>query len=280
MTGWKVRNNMKALEWKRMSLQTLVCSGLLGIYLLRFPDALTLYFQLLFVCISSIFVSTIVESKVKLSGSINSVTINLVVFFLFYLLGNSLEGDLRLEIIEGIKPDLSEEAGGGGTSRVLTSMVIGFGGMEFLFIYGFNAIFAYAKYLPEFRKNEVSTGVEAGQNNQEIASQLNKFSVKQGGKLQFISYDEIQYVEASGNYINVFSSGKKYTLRAPLQDWLSNAKKSHLLRVHRSFVINTNAIKELSSNSDGQYSVILNSGDSVKVGKQYKASLFEYLGLK
>ncbi len=269
---------MRLPERKRIGIQILACVAVLGLYLLRYDGAMLLYFELLAVCVLSIFVSTLIESRIRLSGILNSVSANLVMAFIFFAVGSLLSEQLTLEVIESVKPENIESNGPGGPSKVVTAAMIGFGGWEFLMIYTINSVLAYAKYLPEFRKkddlNEL-TNVDL----KPASNSIDRFSVKQGGKLHFIHFDRIHYIEASGNYINIFSDGKKYTLRESLQEWLQKAGKDNLLRIHRSFVINTNFIKELSSNSDGQYSVILDSGDTVKIGKQYKAELFEFLGL-
>jgi len=58
--------------------------------------------------------------------------------------------------------------------------------------------------------------------------------------------NEIEYIKSDGNYIEVFSNGKKHLLRLPLEGFLEKLP-SNFMRVHRSYAINCNLISAVNS---------------------------------
>jgi DNA-binding LytR/AlgR family response regulator len=110
-------------------------------------------------------------------------------------------------------------------------------------------------------------------------SSATKFSIRQGGKIYLLKYSDVLYAEASGNHINVYAEGQKFVTRRSIADWLSEANQDYLLRVHRSYVVNIAFIKELVLSSDGLPTICLEGGQSIKIGKQYKAETYKKIGI-
>lgn len=183
---------------------------------------------------------------------------------LFFIAGNYFSDNLRFEVIESVVVESVEPDG--SEAQAIGIRVFEYSGWEFLWIYLVNGAFAYAGYL------RLNQGSELSEFSKEV------FKVKLGNKLHFLPFKDIEFIEASGNYIHVYSDKKKYTSRMAIQDLLNQADKSYLMRIHRSFAINVNQIRELVANGDGHV-VVLTNGSEVKVGKNYKEALFSHLGI-
>ncbi|MTI21969.1 response regulator transcription factor [Fulvivirga sp. RKSG066] len=71
--------------------------------------------------------------------------------------------------------------------------------------------------------------------------------VRNGGMLVKLKFNDIAYIEADGNYSNIFASDKKYVVRYILKDLESKLTDYQFARVHKSFLINLNAIEAIDS---------------------------------
>jgi DNA-binding LytR/AlgR family response regulator len=75
----------------------------------------------------------------------------------------------------------------------------------------------------------------------------NKLFIKDGYSTHVININEIVYIESEGNYINIFTSGKKYLSRQNMESVLLDLDSNDFLKIHRSYIINLNKVKKYSS---------------------------------
>lgn len=95
------------------------------------------------------------------------------------------------------------------------------------------------------------------------------FFVKSSGQQHRINFDEILYVESLKDYVNIKTENQEYIILDTLKS-LENQLPEFFLRIHKSFIVNLNKIKSLSSKK-----VILNSDHEVPVGEIYRACFLE-----
>lgn len=87
--------------------------------------------------------------------------------------------------------------------------------------------------------------------------------VKSDKKIIKINLDKIQYVEAYGNYIKIYTDQMILTPQT-LSDFLEKLP-SHFLRIHKSFIINFNALKLIDGNQ-----ILLQNNTKLPIGKSYR----------
>ncbi len=73
--------------------------------------------------------------------------------------------------------------------------------------------------------------------------------VKVEQKLIKIYFADIQYIEALGDYVHIVSNGKKTIVYATLKATVSRFPASKFIRVHRSFIVNIDAITAVEGNN-------------------------------
>lgn len=95
---------------------------------------------------------------------------------------------------------------------------------------------------------------------------LTSIFVKSDKKIIKIQIDEIQYIEAYGNYIKIFSNTMTLTPQT-LTDFLKKLPVD-FIQIHKSFVINFNALKLIDGNQ-----IVLQSGAKLPIGKSYKKAV-------
>jgi DNA-binding LytR/AlgR family response regulator len=84
-----------------------------------------------------------------------------------------------------------------------------------------------------------------------VASQLresknNTLLIKDGYNNVIIPFDEILYIEGEGNYINIFTAGKKSVSRQSMDSVMEQLDNSLFFRIHRSFIINITKVTRYS----------------------------------
>jgi two-component system LytT family response regulator len=102
-----------------------------------------------------------------------------------------------------------------------------------------------------------------------------KMALPMAGKTLYVDPAEILYCRADGNYTEVFfGNGKKEVLSKRIKDF-EKMLGSSFFRVHNSYLIRLNAIKEFV-NQDGQY-LVLCDGTDVPVSRSKKHKLMQAL---
>ena len=97
-----------------------------------------------------------------------------------------------------------------------------------------------------------------------------RFIIKQSGKISFVPVDEIDYLEATGNYIKLVTANGSYLMRETMNNIEKKIEPGKFIRIHRSFIIKTERIKELKPYFNGEYIIVLKSGKELKSSKTYK----------
>ncbi|HWR16308.1 MAG TPA: LytTR family DNA-binding domain-containing protein [Terriglobales bacterium] len=102
---------------------------------------------------------------------------------------------------------------------------------------------------------------------------LKRFPIKSAGRTVFIQLDEIDYLEAAGNYVRLHSGGNEYLTRDTMSSFESKLSDSDFIRIHRSVIVNRKRIKELRPWFTGEYVVILTTGKELTLSRGYRDRL-------
>jgi two-component system, LytTR family, response regulator len=99
--------------------------------------------------------------------------------------------------------------------------------------------------------------------------------VRSGERALFVQVDEIDRIEAAGNYVEVHARGKTHLLRESLASFIAQLDPNEFLRVHRSHVVRVGFIAELRPMFHGDYELVLKNGTTLPLTRRYKALLPE-----
>ena len=82
--------------------------------------------------------------------------------------------------------------------------------------------------------------------------------------------DDIDWIEAAGNYLCLHSGGSTHILRDTLQSFESRAGMSNFIRVSRSALVNLTKIRALTPKLYGDYIIELETGAKVSLSRGYR----------
>lgn len=103
-------------------------------------------------------------------------------------------------------------------------------------------------------------------------------AVEQDGRHRMLAVNDIELIEAAGNYIVVQTqANEKFILRRRITDAEEWLDPGLFLRVHRSHVVNLRAIKEIVPSGNGDFLLTLRSGRVVESGRSYRHQVVDLL---
>lgn len=97
--------------------------------------------------------------------------------------------------------------------------------------------------------------------------------VKTGGKVVFLRAEEIEWVEAAGNYVRLHVRGDSYLFRESMKNMETRLDAELFVRIHRSAIINVDRIRELQPWFHGEYVVILQDGTRLMASRVFSDRL-------
>jgi two-component system, LytTR family, response regulator len=101
--------------------------------------------------------------------------------------------------------------------------------------------------------------------------------IKTGGRVVFLSCDEVDWVEAAANYVRLNVGRQSYLLREGIGRIAERLDPDQFIRIHRSVIVNIQKIKELQPVNSGEYIVVLKDGKELSCSRGYRAGLQRFV---
>lgn len=91
--------------------------------------------------------------------------------------------------------------------------------------------------------------------------------IKADGKLTRLNYHEILYIESVGDYVKYFTSTRNYLALSTLKSVEEKMSNNHFMKVHRSYIVNLQKIKDIQDNS------LVIEGKVIPISKSHKSEV-------
>ncbi len=92
---------------------------------------------------------------------------------------------------------------------------------------------------------------------------LKRILVKESDKVIMINTGDIYWIEAMEDYVNLHTKSKEYLFNQSLSTLETKLEPDLFIRVHRSYIINLEAVKELQTWSNNRLKCILVDGNEI-----------------
>lgn len=110
-------------------------------------------------------------------------------------------------------------------------------------------------------------------------AQRPKMAIKSKGRILLIDPGEVIAIKAEGNYALLERSTGSDILRESISTLAEKLKTFGFVRIHRSVLVNTSHIEELSPLFSGDYLVKMKGGKEFTISRNYKRNLAEFIDL-
>jgi two-component system LytT family response regulator len=110
---------------------------------------------------------------------------------------------------------------------------------------------------------------ELGRPAQDYAKRL---AIKGDGRVILVDVDEVDRLEAAGNYVEVHSGARHHLVRETMASLEARLDPARFVRVSRSSIVNADRVRELQPMFNGDFVVVLRDGTKVAGSRRYRAA--------
>jgi two-component system LytT family response regulator len=104
-----------------------------------------------------------------------------------------------------------------------------------------------------------------------------RFVVKSGGRVRFVKAEDIEWVEAAGDYVQLHTADTTHLLRKTMKEMEEALDADQFLRIHRSTIVNVGCLQEMRPyGSNNEYTVVLEDGTKRKLSRTYRDTVDDF----
>jgi two-component system LytT family response regulator len=122
-----------------------------------------------------------------------------------------------------------------------------------------------------------SDGRNPEQSSEDALASDRKIAIKDQDGTVLIDIDDIDWVDAAGDYMCVHVKGETLIMRSTLKNLMSKLDPEKFKRIHRSTVVNLERIVKATPLHKGEYILDLNCDGQLKVSRNYRQAIKLFL---
>ncbi|AOS97150.1 Transcriptional regulatory protein YehT [Microbulbifer aggregans] len=104
-----------------------------------------------------------------------------------------------------------------------------------------------------------------------------KLAIKDRGRIIMLNQADVEWIDAAGDYMCVHAGGETHIMRSTMKELQQQLCGETFKRVHRSTLVNLEYIEQIKVLTKGEYLLTLASGAEVKVSRNYRQPIKDYL---
>jgi two-component system, LytTR family, response regulator len=100
---------------------------------------------------------------------------------------------------------------------------------------------------------------------------------KSRGRILFLPISDIRWIGAEENYVRICTESETHLLRETMTRLEEKLDPQMFLRVHRSSIVNLQYVKEVRTEKDGEFAVLLVNGQKIAMSRSYRSRIQDWL---
>ena len=104
-----------------------------------------------------------------------------------------------------------------------------------------------------------------------------RFTVQAGSRIQIVIAEDVQWIGAAGDYVELHVNGRSYLLRETMTSLEQRLDPAKFIRIHRSRIVQSKGILELRSIENREFVVMLSDGSEHRSSRTYADRLERWL---
>jgi len=108
---------------------------------------------------------------------------------------------------------------------------------------------------------------------------LTRLMIKASNRMVLLKVEDIDFIEADGNYAKLHVGRKAHLLREKMHDLEGRLDPAKFVRIHRSVIVNLDRIKEMQPHFNGDYIVVLVDGQQLRLSRTRREHLESRLNI-
>lgn len=107
---------------------------------------------------------------------------------------------------------------------------------------------------------------------------VERLLVKTEGRVLLVKVEDIDWVEAADNYVNLRVGKESHMMRQTMNSLEGRLPPDRFMRISRSTIVNVERIQELQPMFHGEYIVVLKNGTKLTLSRSYRDKIDRLLG--
>lgn len=104
-----------------------------------------------------------------------------------------------------------------------------------------------------------------------------RFTVQTGTRIQIVVAEDVEWISAAGDYVELHVSGRSFLLRETMASLEQRLDPAKFLRIHRSRIVQSKGILELRTIEKREFMVKLSDGSEHRSSRTYADQLERWL---
>ncbi|MFI2811864.1 MULTISPECIES: LytTR family DNA-binding domain-containing protein [Microbulbifer] len=104
-----------------------------------------------------------------------------------------------------------------------------------------------------------------------------KIAIKDAGRITLVPAADIDWIDAAGDYMCVHANGETHVMRITMKELEQQLDPAKFQRIHRSTIVNLGRVREICAHINGEYHLVLNNGERLKMSRSYKNKVQHFL---
>ena len=121
------------------------------------------------------------------------------------------------------------------------------------------------------------TAAQANGKERNASGFTTRIVFKSRGRILFLPVSEIRWIGAEENYVRLCTERETHLLRETMAHLEERLDPHMFMRVHRSYIVNLQFVKEVRTEHDGESAVLMLDGQKIAMSRSYKSRILETL---
>lgn len=105
-----------------------------------------------------------------------------------------------------------------------------------------------------------------------------RLTVRDGGTTTLVPIDQIDWVDAAGDYMCVHAAGETHIMRVTMKTLAAQLDPERFPRIHRSTIVNADRVVKVHAHINGEFFLSLQCGARLKMSRSYRDRIDAILG--
>ena len=101
---------------------------------------------------------------------------------------------------------------------------------------------------------------------------VGKLAIKDGQQTTLLQMDEIEWIDAAGDYMCVHASGQTHILRSTMKELVARLP-DNFVRIHRSTIVNLSKVEVVEGLPKGEAQLLIVGGGVLKVSRNFRKEI-------
>lgn len=130
----------------------------------------------------------------------------------------------------------------------------------------------------EATEEQEEEGVSAEGAAEGVEGYVRRLTVRSRDRVLLVPVDEVRWIEAADDYVYVHVGDRRYLIRQRIGDLEARLDPAFFIRIHRSTLVNLEAVRCFEKEFHGSYAAVLSDGTRLRVSRTRKQHVESVLG--